>query len=370
MEFTQTVDRSLLHRWALSEVFLTDARRVNASEYLAAAQLPAAHGYYTERSARLGVPDPLLLLECARQAETYGGHVFFDVARDTKFLLRSWSMTLPGLLTAPRGDRPGELTMRVRTGNRRGAAGDVRRLTYEVELELFAHRLGQVTIDVGYIPGAVYDTVRERGRGRPLTPFAEIDRGPAPVDPHLVGRSDPANVVLGEVTVGPDGASATIRPPVDHRSMFDHAQDHLPGMVLMEAARQLCLLAGSDLFGASVPRTTVVGFDFSFTRYAELDSRTTVHVRKAEAYAPGGEDEFRSVLAHVRTFHLEFTQDSEVIAAGRMHTATSALAAAAHPAPGTRSPTVPPSETRAQPHSHTHPEPPSGPGAERAGERA
>ncbi|MEU8581342.1 ScbA/BarX family gamma-butyrolactone biosynthesis protein [Streptomyces abikoensis] len=327
LEFTRTVDRSLLHRWALSEVFLTDARRVNESTYLAAAQLPPSHIYYTEGCSRLGVPDPLLLLECCRQAETYGGHAFFGVPRDSKFLLRSWSMSLPGLLTAPVTDRPGELAMRVRTTNRRGAAGDVRRLTYEVEMELSRHRLGTVRIDVGYIPGEVYAMVRERGRGRPLTPFADVPRTGSRLAPSLVGRTDPANVVLGDVRTGPDGASASLRVPVDNRSMFDHAQDHVPGMVLMEAARQLCLFTASELHGASTPRTTVAGFDFSFTRYAELDSPTTVHVRKSEPY--GHVDELGAALPEPRTFHVEFEQDGEVIASGRTHTTTSRAYAAA-----------------------------------------
>lgn len=81
LNFTRTVDRSLIHRWALSEVFLTDARSVDESEYLAAAQLPPWHAYYSERFSRLGAPDPLLLLECARQAETYGGHAFVGAPR-------------------------------------------------------------------------------------------------------------------------------------------------------------------------------------------------------------------------------------------------------------------------------------------------
>ncbi|MFE0132908.1 AfsA-related hotdog domain-containing protein [Streptomyces sp. NPDC059037] len=319
LEFNRTVDRSSLHRWAISEVFLTDARKTSETDYVAAAQLPPAHAYYADRSSRLDAPDPLLLLECARQAETYGGHEFFGVARDSKFLLRSWSMSLPGLLTVPRGERPGELVMGVRTGNRRGAAGDVRRLTYDIDLALSGHHLGRVSIDVGYIPGQVYDTVRAQGRGRPLGPFPQADRAGSSVRPAHVGRFDPANVVLRDVTAGADGVTATVRVPLDNPSMFDHAQDHLPGMVLMEAARQTCLYAAAERLGASVSHTTVTGFDFSFSRYAELDAVTTVRVTGPE---PGES-------AGTHTFQVEFEQDGAVIASGVTHTVTSAVTSSA-----------------------------------------
>ncbi|GAA2244644.1 ScbA/BarX family gamma-butyrolactone biosynthesis protein [Streptomyces amakusaensis] len=327
MGFTRTVDRSALHRWALSEVFLTDARRIGETDYAAAAQLPSTHAFYVERASRLRVPDPLLILECARQAETYGGHAFFGVPKDSKFLLRSWSMSLPGLLTAPVGDRPGQLLMHVRTTDRLGVAGDVRRLTYRVELRLDGHHLGRVVIDVGYVPDAVYDVLRAQGRSAPLPPFADIPRTATLLDPAQVGRRDPANVVLRDVAVGPDGARAVIRVPVENRSMFDHAQDHLPGMVLMEAARQLCLYTSAELFGRSAAHTTPVGLDFSFTRYAELDAPTTVRVLQSEDPGTGV-----AGTAEERAFHVRFEQGGTVVAAGRMNTAT---ADARHTAPRT-----------------------------------
>jgi hypothetical protein len=320
LEFLRTVDRSQLHRWALSEVFLTDARQVGEDEYLAAAQLPPSHAYYSEHTSRLGSPDPLLLLECCRQAETYGGHEYAGASPSSKFLLRSWSMELPGLLTVPDLERPGELRIAVRTSNRRGSPGDVRRLTFGIDMKLAKRCLGFVSMDVGYIPAEVYDTVRLQGRGRPLVPFKDLPRETTHIAPHLVGRSDPSNVVLASADVGSDNASATVRIPLDNRSMFDHGQDHLPGMVLMEAARQLCLLGVSDLWGASVSRTTVAGFDFSFTRYAELDVPTKVHIRKTEPYAH--EDNLSLMLPDLRTFYIEFEQDGDVIVSGRMHTTT------------------------------------------------
>ncbi|MFC9677291.1 AfsA-related hotdog domain-containing protein [Streptomyces sp. NPDC058430] len=326
LEFMRTVDRSLLHRWALSEVFLTDSRQTGEDDYLAAAQLPPSHAYYTEHTSRLGAPDPMLLLECCRQAETYGGHEFAGVSRKSKFLLRSWSMELPGLLTLPEEETPGELRISVRTSNRRGTPGDVRRLTFGIDMKLAKRCLGFVKMDVGYIPAEVYDAVRVQGRGKPLVPFKDIPRENAYVAPHLVGRSSPSNVVLASATVNTDNAHATVRIPLDNRSMFDHGQDHVPGMVLMEAARQLCLLGVSDLWGASVSRTTVAGFDFDFMRYAELDAPTTVHIRKTEPYAH--EDNLSLMLPDLRTFHIDFVQDGDVIASGRMHTTTSAAVTA------------------------------------------
>ncbi|MET7679197.1 AfsA-related hotdog domain-containing protein [Streptomyces sp. NPDC005423] len=326
LEFMRTVDRSLLHRWALSEVFLTDARQAGPDEYLAAAQLPLLHAYYTGHTSRLDAPDPLLLLECCRQAETYGGHEYAGVSRKSKFLLRNWTMELPGLLTVPQQDRPGELRISVRTSDRRGTPGDVRRLKFGIDMKLYQRCLGFVRMDVGYIPAEVYDTVRLQGRGRPLVPFKDLPRQTAHVAPHLVGRSDPANVVLVSATVGSDSASAAVRVPLENRSMFDHGQDHVPGMVLMEAARQLCLLGVSDLWGASVSRSTVAGFDFSFMRYAELDVPTTVHIRKTEPYAH--EDNLSLMLPELRTFYLDFEQDGDIIASGQMHTTTASTGVA------------------------------------------
>ena len=43
----QSVDRRLVHRSALAEVFLTDYRYTGASSFLALAQLPPAHSYFS-----------------------------------------------------------------------------------------------------------------------------------------------------------------------------------------------------------------------------------------------------------------------------------------------------------------------------------
>ena len=44
--FSSTVPRELVHRRAISEVFMTDIRRIGEGRYLAAAQWPRLHPFF------------------------------------------------------------------------------------------------------------------------------------------------------------------------------------------------------------------------------------------------------------------------------------------------------------------------------------
>lgn len=294
LDRTRTVDRTLLHRTHLSEVFLTDAVEVDADRYLTAAHLPPSHPYYTDHLLAPGVPDPLLLLECTRQAETYGGHAFREVGFDRKFILLRWTLDLPGLASAPAGH---ELTMVTTTSGRKGAGPRIRALTYETELYLGDHHLGRTVIDVGYQPAESYRYLRSQRRGTPPPTSAAaglaITAG-TPADPLVAGRGRTDNVLLVDVALEGSELSAGVRAVTANPSMFDHAQDHLPGMVLVEAARQ----AAVAVAGAT-PSALLTGMDLECHRYAELDSPLRV-----VAHRGAGRTEIR------------FEQDGEVVATG------------------------------------------------------
>src|SRR5262245_47536291 len=72
LTYERTVERSLVHRAAVSEVFVTDLRSIDTDRYLAGAQLPLSHGYYSDHRPRPASFDTLLLLESCRQASIYG----------------------------------------------------------------------------------------------------------------------------------------------------------------------------------------------------------------------------------------------------------------------------------------------------------
>lgn len=307
LTYHRAVDRKLLHRSTDTDIFVTDGRAV-PNGYVVAARLPLTHPYYWDHLTGPPAIDPMLLLECCRQAETYGGHVFQGIGFDRKFILRSWSMRLFGIPMLPEGGQPARLSLIVAVRGRRTDGRPPSALTYDTTITIGGHPIGRVTIEVGYLSAAAYRYLRNTRRAPVLS--TEVTATPATIAPELTGRHNPANVLLRDVLADNGCARATIRRPVDNRTMFEHPHDHLPGMVLTEAARQLCVLADHTLDADSPARTTVTAFDLSFARYAELDTPTSVEVRPGQRRTGGS-----------HTYAVAFQQSGDVIADGWISTA-------------------------------------------------
>ncbi|WP_051857942.1 ScbA/BarX family gamma-butyrolactone biosynthesis protein [Streptomyces cellulosae] len=266
LSFESTVERSLVHRAALAEVFITDAERVDDDRYLVAAQLPCSHPYYNDHLTQPAAADSLLLLECGRQAATVVVHRWLDVPAGTSFLVTRWETELVDSPALDLGTAPGELRMLVTTRDPRRRRGELRSLQVEIALHLAGRLVGTSRIGVGYLPGPEYRAFRAMRRTTPppMSDAPELTWAP-PVAPALVGRHDRRNVVLADARRTPDGARALLAPPVSNRGIFDHPLDHVPAMVMVEAARQLAVFAVGE------PRYAT-RLSAAFGRFVELDS--------------------------------------------------------------------------------------------------
>ncbi|MFD4466980.1 AfsA-related hotdog domain-containing protein [Rhodococcus sp. NPDC058505] len=71
-----------------------------------------------------------------------------------------------------------------------------------------------------------------------------------------------------------------LRTDLTHPVLFDHPSDHVPGAVLLEAARQSARLV------LGTPCADVESIDLEFQQFVELDEPTTVTATPAV----GGED--------------------------------------------------------------------------------
>ncbi|WP_165975408.1 ScbA/BarX family gamma-butyrolactone biosynthesis protein [Actinomadura rubrisoli] len=279
LEFARTIDRTLVHRESLAEVFLTDSRRLDEDTYAVAAFLPRSHAYYGDHLLSPATYDPMLLLEACRQGAILGAHLHYDVPLDHKFVLTRLSIRIdrPELLRV--GAKPRRMTMVVSV-RRRIRDGRVTGGDYTMRLEIAGVEVGTAGIGMRFKSPEDYLAMRYRDRdGGPLrsTSVLPVQSPGTPVAPHLVGRASPENVVLLNGRAEHSGASALLRLTANHPSLFDHPQDHVPGMVLAEAARQVVHYGALEVRGLSAVKTYLTELTATFSAFGELERDITLH---------------------------------------------------------------------------------------------
>ncbi|MGW3449405.1 ScbA/BarX family gamma-butyrolactone biosynthesis protein [Streptomyces sp. NPDC001076] len=273
---TTTVPKEYVHRASLAEVFLTGCTaQDDGLRFSLTGQWPRAHTFFN--SADGSSHDPLQAAETFRQAGMFVTHAEHGVPLGHHFVL--WSLSCHTDLERLRiASRPTDFELDVSCPDSapRGRAS-ARRMGIGFTLRRdgvpVAHGEGQYSI----VTPPVYSRLRANRPERQGVldgPVVAAD----PMPPAAVGRTSPADVVL-TATDAPDRWLLT--PDLDHPILFDHGGDHLPGMVLMEGARQAAC-------ARLAPRTLVpASMSTSFNRYVELDSPCWIDVTAVTARGDG-----------------------------------------------------------------------------------
>lgn len=220
---------------------------------------------------------PILLLEACRQAALATAHRHFAVPTSHKFIITAHEihLTHPQMITL--GANPCELVLDSQITDRQEREGVVTGLEHVIQLSVAGTSIGHAKIGMRHKSPDSYQRLRLRNRdGAPLPSTADL---PAPppnnlVEPHAVGRTNPHNVVLTNLVDNGHTVGAEMVVPAGHASMFDHPQDHVPGMVLIEAARQLAVHALAERFQLSPAKILLTDLSATFMCFGELEPTT------------------------------------------------------------------------------------------------
>ena len=269
LSFERPVRRGLAHKAAVEQVLVTDFARIADDEFACACHLPRAHRFFNDGSR--GHYDPLLLLEAGRQAVVLGIHEVMDVPRENEFVFVQLELEVVDVAALAIGREPAQLVGYSRAQNRRYVSGEP--VGVEVVGDLFVDGTRCVTI-VGsgaFMGERMYKLVRRRAKPEPDPAWVPAEPAPAA----LVGRSDPANVVISppEPRADAPGAFATeVVVDQGHATFFDHPLDHVPGMLLVEALRQTALASACEVHGLDPAAAILTGCTAKYGRYGELGS--------------------------------------------------------------------------------------------------
>jgi hypothetical protein len=268
LRFDATVPRQLVHRAAIAETFLTDAVQVSDDRFLVAAHLPRSHTLFND--VPHGDHDLLLLAEIVRQAGTLLSHRFYGVPEDFVFPLRRAQIEISDVEALTLARNAAGMVADIRLFDQQRQGGMLTSMTLRAELVVGDRHVGSAGGAMHFVSKSGYATLR--GPHSSAHEGAALDAVPR-VDPPRVGRGDARNVVVGDPRPAVGGAPYSCRILADtgHPGFFDHRQDHLPGMLLLEGYRQVALLAVADACAWAPDSLMTVACDASFSRYAEFD---------------------------------------------------------------------------------------------------
>lgn len=263
----QSVPIRYVHRTVPSDVFLTGWQQVGDDAFSLRARWPASHPVFTAVCGRWN--DPLLIAETVRQSGLLVAHAAYGVPPDHHFLMWELRFSVVGATPPPAGTVV-ELGVRLSGHDVKRRSTGLVSMRYEVVLEQEGRRVATGGASFSCTTPAAY----RRLRGARLGAAPTGGRG-TPVAPQRVGRSRPEHVVLAD---GPGPGRWRLLVEADHPVVRDHPVDHVPGMVLLEAARQACE-------AVTVPgQVLVVSLEGTFHRYVEYHTPCWV---EAECDPPG-----------------------------------------------------------------------------------
>lgn len=303
LSFSTTVERTLVHRAAVCEVFLTDSASLGGGRFALAAQLPRTHAYFSDHLAAAPTYDPLLLLEVCRQASILVAHRYLGVAADQKFVFGTGEFAVTDRGALRIGARPAQVVLVVEVIAEKRRGDELVGVTYDMELWNGDARVFTETMAIQWMPGGAWERIRARGREALGVEGLDHPLVASGLEPGSVGRAHAQNVVLGDLVHVPGGIEASVRIDRDHPALFDHELDHVPGMLIFEALRQTAIVAAHEQLGFSPARLILDRATVRFTRFGEFEIGTRARAEVLAARDGGG--------AEVR---LAITQDGIPIA--------------------------------------------------------
>ncbi|MFF0427694.1 ScbA/BarX family gamma-butyrolactone biosynthesis protein [Streptomyces sp. NPDC004520] len=253
---TAQVPGEFVHRSDPADIFPTGWTRLAENRFSVSAHWPAVHPFFSPVAGDRH--DPVLVAETIRQSTMLLAHAEFGVPVEDQFVMWGLHYTADAETLAVDG-LSSEVTLDIVCSDLDIRRGALRSLRTTIVLTRDGRHLATGGLQTRCTSALAYRRIRgERMAmiGRPVPLITGVA-------PRLVGREDGKDVVLAP---GTRPGQWQLRVNTVHPTLFRRPNDHVPGMLLLEAARQAATAALGD--GACLPTE----LDVSFVRYAELDS--------------------------------------------------------------------------------------------------
>ena len=280
----QTVPRAWVHKNALDNVLVTEIRACSDDHFLCTGRLPTAHGFFNDPGRRPHT-DILFYTELGRQASLAISHAFLNVALDDVFIFEGSSAAVADSTWRSAHGSHDSVAIDIRIQDlARRKSNAVSRVVAEhtmwIGTQPVFHGTGAFTIQ----PTALFQRLRKRSGTLPVEQWNEIIHERASGVPHVSADNITISPPYG--TGNPNQLSASVIVDPMHPYFFDHACDHVPGMLLLEACAQLAVAAYRETTGLKA--LGISAYAASFTQFVERGLPATLTAQVNAHHAASG----------------------------------------------------------------------------------
>jgi len=271
LSFERTIDPHLVWSVAPESTYVTDWHFDDEREELRIAnRLPLAHFKYSDTANPY--PDIVLLSQLSSQAGVIVVSEFLDVPLDSTFLLRRLVIRLDPLennVVSRDATRYTLRTDRELTSFKQRRKGRPPTGSMVAECALEGRPSGTLEIQGIWVTQEMFEMFRRAGGGLPEGAQAN---GAVELEPDPdTGRSTPRNRTISRLRE--DGDRAYVGNLIVDETdpmFFERPLDHVPGFLMLDAARQAVTAAVCRERSVTPDRVVVDYAEFLFARFAEL----------------------------------------------------------------------------------------------------
>ncbi|ENM5796776.1 hypothetical protein NTH31_000707 [Vibrio mimicus] len=270
--FGKTVNKELVHRAAVSEVFLTDANRIGEDRFYTGAHLPRTHSYYNDDPSKTH-HENIVLLEVCRQSSIIVSHNYYDAPLDAKFIFNEAKFHIENNEALLVKSTPSYVLTEVEVISKEERNGKINGLTFEMRIYVDGKLAATKLMDITWLNKVIWNKVRSKAL-KFAEAFSDITftrKDNLHALTHVIGRTNVENVVLHSVEIRNGKYVSGIRVNKSHPAMFDHPLDHVPGMLLIEAFRQMAFYVANRKYDLRFADIYMKICEINFTKFTEFN---------------------------------------------------------------------------------------------------
>ncbi|EAM8419981.1 TPA: hypothetical protein O5C63_004439 [Salmonella enterica subsp. enterica serovar Mokola] len=259
------------HKTNESEIFIEDVKRISENSFKATCMLLKNHFHYSDFLPTKNLINPIYLLECARQLETFISHTEFNVALNTKFLLTSWYQYYKFTPI----ENAQFLDIDIQTKHPVNA--NKRSNEYYFTFHANQKTISKIKINVSYLNEKCYKAIRNNN-----THKHQNIKTRSTILPMDVGYNCIANVAITFFNINNLNYTAILNIDNENITYNDHEQDHITGMNITEATKQLCFCYLSKVKNEDISMFIPTIIEAHFFKYIDVDKLIILSIKNIE----------------------------------------------------------------------------------------